>query len=104
MTNERNWLEAEQNGDDAFAEAMFARVVADMPAIPPSADFVRRTVQVAWRARARRRLVEQLAGVAAALSIGIIALGTLYESSARAMGLAVRGVVLSSHGLIWVLA
>jgi hypothetical protein len=104
MTNERNWLEAEKSGDDAFAETMFARTVAAMPAIPPSADFGRRAVQVAWQARARRRILERLAGLAAALTIGIVALGTLYESGARAKELAVGGVVIFSHGLVWVLS
>lgn len=104
MTNERDWLEAERNGDDALAEAMFARVMADMPAISPSGDFVGRTVQVAWQARAQRRIVQQLAGVGAALSIGIAALGILYESSSGAAGLAGRGVVLFLHSFVWVLA
>ena len=104
MPNEREWLQAEQNGQDALAETMFARVVADMPSVQPGADFVGRTVQVAWRARARRRMVVRFASIAAALLIGIATLGSMYELSALAVGLAARGTVAFSHGLVWLLA
>jgi len=103
MPNDREWLQAERSGQDVLAERLFARLVAELSPIEPSADFVRRTVQAAWRARARRRMVTRLAGVAAVLLLGITTMGSLYELNALAGGLMVRGTVSFSHGLVWLL-
>ena len=103
MPNDRDWLQAEQSGHDALAETMFARLVAEMPAIEPGAGFVDRTVRAAWRARARRRIVVRLARVAAALLLGITTLGSMYALSVLAGGFIVRGAASLSHGLVWFL-
>ena len=101
MPNDRNWLRAERSGQDALAEALFARLVAELPPIEPGADFVRRTVQAAWRARARRRIVVGLAGVAAALLLGITSFLAWYGLGARAGDLIARGAVAFADALVW---
>lgn len=103
MTKERRWLQAEQSGQDELAEMMFARLVAEMPPIEPSADFVDRTVRAAWQARSRRRLARRLALVAAALLVSIAGAGSIYMLAAPATGLIVRGSVAFAHGLVWFL-
>jgi hypothetical protein len=103
MTNERQWLHAEQSGQEELSERSFARLVAEMPPIEPSADFVSRTVRAAWQARTRRRLVTRLALVSAALLIGMVAVGSIYELRALAIGLVARSTVAFSHALVWLL-
>lgn len=103
MPGEREWVEAEQGGQDAVAEAMFARLIADMPLIEPGAAFVDRTVRAAWRARRRRRIVTQVARVAAVLSLGVMMAGSVYELSGWVAGLITRGAVAFSHALVWLL-
>jgi hypothetical protein len=103
MPNDRDWLRAEQEGEDALAETMFAHLMADLPPVEPGAEFVRRTAQAAWRARARRRLMTRLAGTAAALVVGLSTMGAMLESRAVAVSLAARGAALLSHGVVWLL-
>jgi hypothetical protein len=103
MPNERQWLQAEQSGQEELAERIFARVVAELPPIEPSTGFLNRTVQRAWQARTRRRHVRCVALIAAALFITIAAVGSIYELTALAMGLVVRGTLVFSHGLVWLL-
>ena len=100
MSNDQNWLRAEQDGDDVLAEAMFARVIAAMPPIEPGADFVSRTVDAAWRARTHRRFAA-FARIAAmfALMIGVPA--AIYAFSGWAIALIVPGTVALSRGLMW---
>jgi hypothetical protein len=102
--DERKWLQAEQSGEDPLAEILFASLVAEIPAIEPSPDFVGRTVQGAWQARARRHLVMRLAGIAAVLAVGIAGCGSIYELRGLAVVLIVRSAVVLSHGLVWLLA
>jgi hypothetical protein len=45
----------------------------------------------------------RFARIAAALLIGVATLGSMYELSALAVGLAARGTVVFSHGLVWFL-
>jgi hypothetical protein len=104
MPNHRDWLRAEQSGQDELAETMFARMVAEMPAVEPGADFVGRTVQTVWRARARRRVVVRVARVAAALLFGAATLGSMYALSVLAGGFIVRGAAELSHGFAWLVA
>ncbi len=103
MPNERQWLRAEQSGEDELAETMFASLVAQIPPIEPSADFVDRTVQAAWRARTRRRLVTRIAVTVAAIFIAIAGAGSIYELTPLATSLAARGAILFSQGLVWLL-
>jgi hypothetical protein len=103
MTNERQWLHAEQSGREELSEKIFARLVAEMPPIEPNADFVNRTVRAAWQARTRRRLLMRLALISAALSISIVAVGSIYELRALAIGLVARSTVAFSHALVWLL-
>ena len=104
MTDERDWLDAERAGDDALAEAMFARVVADMPAVEPSPGFVSRTVQAAWRRRERRRMAERIGILGAALLLAVATLTLLYSERALAVGPVAGYVTLFSHGFIWLVA
>jgi hypothetical protein len=103
MPNQRQWLQAEQSGQEELAEKAFARVIAEMPAIEPSADFVNRTVRVAWQAHARRRLVRRAALIAAALLITIVGVGLIDALTAPAISIAGRVAVLFSQGLVWLL-
>jgi hypothetical protein len=103
MPDERQWLQAEQSGQDDLAEKAFARVVAEMTAVDPSADFINRTVRLAWQAHARRRLVRRAALIAAALLITIVSIGLIYALTALAIGMVGRVAVLFSHGLVWLL-
>jgi hypothetical protein len=103
MPNERQWLQAEQGGQDELAEMIFARVVAEMPPIEPSTGFVDRTVRAACQVRTHRRLVRRVALIAAALLISIAGAGSIYELTALATSLIVRSTVVLSHGLVWFL-
>jgi len=100
---ERQWLQAEQSGQEELAEMMFARLVAEIPTVGPSTDFVARTVRAAWQGRRRRRLVRRFALIAAAV-LFIAGVGTIYELIVPGIGLAARGAVLFSHGLVWLLS
>jgi hypothetical protein len=104
MPNERNWLQAEESGQDPLAEILFAHLVAEIRPIEPSPDFVGRTVQAAWQARARRHLMMRLARIAAVLVVGIAGFGSIYELRGLAVVLIVRGAVVFPHGLVWLLA
>jgi hypothetical protein len=100
MPNDRDWLRAELNDQDELAEAMFAHLAARIPTVQPSADFVDRTVQVAWRTRSRRRIVTRLVRIAALLTV-IATFGSIYELRGFAVFLVVRSAVAVSHGLVW---
>src|SRR5205807_7015368 len=103
MPNERQWLHAEQSGQDELAEMIFARLVAEMPPIEPSTGFVERMVRAACQAHTRRRLVRRVAVIAAALVICIAGAGSIYELTALATSLIVRSAVVFSHGPLWCL-
>ena len=99
--NHRNWLEAEQSGRDDTAEAAFAQLFAELPAVEPDTDFVSRTVRVAWRARARRGLATRLARVAAAVLVAAAGVALLYVSGVLVVSAAVQSALLFSHALVW---
>jgi hypothetical protein len=101
MPNERQWLQAEQNGQEELAEAVFARLVAGMPAIEPSAAFVDATAQAAWQASTRRRAATRGAAIAAGLAAAAGGLGAIYELRAPAASLVARGTVAMAEGLVW---
>lgn len=98
MRKEPDWLQAERSGQNEIAEAMFARIVAGMPLVPPSADFVDRTVQAVWRARARRRLFTRVAVITAALLAGIGYMVTMLDA-----GVSAQVAILLTHGVVWLL-
>jgi hypothetical protein len=100
--DERQWLQAEQSGQEELAEIMFARLVAQLPAIEPSMAFVDRAVQAAWRTRTHRRRA-RVALVAAAALIATAGIAAAYAVAPFAMGFIVRGTVTVSHGLVWLL-
>ena len=101
--DERKWLQAEQSGEDPLAEILFAHLVAEIRPIEPSPDFVGRTVQAAWQARARRHLGMRLARIAAVLVVGIGGFGSIYELRGLAVVFIVHSAVMFSHGLVWLL-
>ena len=103
VPNHRRWLEAERSGRDEAAELEFARLFAEVSAIEPSADFVGKAVQAAWRAHARRRLMLRVARVAAALVIAVAAVASMSVFGLLIVNAAVRGTVAVSHGLVWIL-
>jgi hypothetical protein len=103
MPNDRQWLQAEHSGEDALAEMLFARLMAEIPPIEAGPDFVGRTAQAAWRSRTRRRFVKALAGVVAVLSIGFAGFASIYELRGLAVGLSAWGTAMLSHGLVWLL-
>lgn len=103
MANEREWLEAEQTGQDEVAERMFARALAGLPRIQPSESFVIRTLQVAWRARVRRRRAMRMAYASIALLVGIIGVAAIYELMPLVPNLIANAALAVSHGLIWLL-
>lgn len=98
--DERQWLQAERNGQQELAEITFASLVRQLPAIEPRADFVDRAVQAAWRTRINRRRV-RVAMVAAAMFIGMAGIAAVYVLAPFAAALIVSGTVLISHGLVW---
>jgi hypothetical protein len=98
--NEQQWLQAEQSGQEELAEIMFARLVAQVPPIEPSAAFVDRAVQAAWRTRTHRRRV-RVALVAAASLIAAAGIAAVYALAPFTKGLIVSGTVVMSHGLVW---
>jgi hypothetical protein len=79
------WLSSERLAQDAASDEAFAHVFAALPAIEPSEDFVRRTVQAAWRMRTRRRRATTFVAVAASLlatvTAGVTAYGLLGVAS-----------------------
>jgi hypothetical protein len=103
MPNDRQWPQAEHSGEDAFAEILFARLVAEIPPIDAGPDFVGRTVQAAWRSHTRRRFVRRFAGSVAALSIGFAVFTSMYELRGLAVALIARGAAVFSHGFVWLL-
>ena len=89
--------------DEDAADAAFSRLFSALPAVEPSADFVQRTVDAAWEARARRRAFRVAASVAAAavLAFGVLlatvgAPGWLVLTSARIAAGSVMAVVWSA--------
>lgn len=98
--DEGHWLQAEQSGREELAEIMLARLVAQLPAIEPSAAFVDRAVQAAWRTRTHRRRV-RVALVTAVALIATVGIAAVYALAPFAMGLIVSGAVAVSHALVW---
>jgi hypothetical protein len=103
MANERQWLEAEQAGQDEVAERMFARAIAGLPRIQPSESFVIRTSQGAWRARARRRRAMRMAYASIALLVGIIGVAVIYEVTPLVPDLIANAALAVCRGLTWLL-
>jgi len=103
MANEQEWLKAELADDDDLAEAMFARAVKRSAANDPSADFVERAAQAAWRARLRQQRARRIVFGAAAAFILSAGIGVLYALWALAGGMLAPGIVAAAHGLVWVL-
>ena len=103
MAGERQWLEAEQTGQDEVAERMFARAIAGLPRIQPSESFVIRTSQVVWRARAGRRRAMRMAYASIPLLVGIISVAAIYELTPLMPNLIANAALAVSRGLIWLL-
>lgn len=101
--NGRHWLQAEQSAQEEMAELMFAQLMGEMPLIEADAAFVNRTAKIAWRTHTRHRLLKRCASLAATLLIVISGVGSIYELRELAVRMVVRGAVLFSHGLAWVL-
>ena len=103
MPNELQWLRAEQNGQEELAERMFANLLAEMPVIEPSGDFVDRVVKAAWRARTRRRRFARVVLAVSALLLSGVSIWLIHALSVQAVSLGARVAVAVSHGLVWLL-
>ena len=103
MANERQWLDAEQAGQEELAERMFAHAIAGLPRIQPSESFVIRASQGAWRARTRRRRAVRMAYASIALLVGIIGVAAIYEVMPLVPDLIANAALAVSHGLTWLL-
>jgi hypothetical protein len=103
MPDLRQWLQAEASDQDALAEMLFAGLVAETPSIQPGPGFVDRALRAAWQTRVSHRLVTRPARIAAALLTAIAGFFSMYELRGLELNLIVRGTVLFSHGLAWVL-
>ena len=98
-----HWLSSERLAQDATSDEAFAHVFAALPAIEPSEDFVRRTVQAAWQARAHQQRVTASVAIAASLlatvTAGVTAYGLLGVASGWLLS-AIAAVAASSTGLL----
>ncbi len=103
MPDKPHWLQAEESGHEELAESAFARLIAEIPSVEPSAAFADRAVHAAWQARSRRRRVTRLAYIAGAVSIAVAGAGLIYELAGPATTLAARVTVAFSHALVWLL-
>jgi len=99
----QRWLAAERDNDDAAADAAFARLLSQLPRVEANPDFAARTAPAAWNVRARRRLVTRLGRLTAVFLIGAASLAVAYESLALIMAGMVRGAVLLSRAVVWLL-
>jgi hypothetical protein len=97
------WLRAEGRNDDVLAEAMFASLVAELPAVEPSAAFVARLAEAGWRSRSRRRWVTTLAAVAASVLVTVSIGGFAWALSGIVLDLVVSGSVLLSRLAVWLI-
>ena len=99
-----DWLSSEHLNHEGSAHEAFSRVFAALPAVEPSEDFVRRAVQMAWRAQARRRRVTVYAALAASLlgaaMAGVAAYGLLGETSGRLLATIATTAVSSTGPLL----
>src|SRR5438552_1639271 len=68
-THTEHWLAQERHGLDEAAEAAFAQALAELSDLAPSEGFIARAVDAAWQARARRRRMIAMVGLAASLLI-----------------------------------
>ena len=98
------WLSSEHLAQETTADEAFAQVFAALPAVEPSDDFVRRAVQAAWQAEARRRRATAWATIAACLVAatvtGVGAYGVLVWAS-FAEGLVRASASITEHaGLV----
>lgn len=108
MPDKPHWLRAEESGQEELAESAFARLMAEIPSVEPSAAFVDRAVHAAWQARSRRRRMTRVAWIAGALSVAAAGAGLIYElaglaATGLATTLAARATVALSHLLVWLL-
>lgn len=100
----RDWLDAEQEGREDLAELTFARLMSELRPIEPSEAFVGAVVHQAMRVHARRRMVQQLARVAAVILIAGVSIATMLALSSVAVGALGRGTALLSDGLLWLVS
>ena len=86
--NTEHWLSSEEQGLDDAADAAFQHVFAAVRAVEPSSDFVRRTVEAAWRARTRRRRIVLVSGLAASVLVALTAYGIFGIAGGRLLSIA----------------
>jgi hypothetical protein len=79
------WLSNEERQLDDAADRAFAEVFAGLPQVEPSNDFVLRTVEAAWMARARRRRTAVVVSLAACALV-VAAVGTFTYSAFDMVG------------------
>ena len=97
----RDWLDAEADDRDDLAELAFAQLMADLPAVQPSPDFVLRAVAASVEARARQTRLVRLARLAASVAVMVGGLGLLWAVGDRVVDALAHGLVFAMHGLVW---
>src|SRR5262245_39561162 len=95
-----HWLSNEEQGLDDAADAAFQHVFAAVRAVEPSSDFVQRTVEAAWRARARRRRMVLVSGLAASALVALTAYGVLGIAGGRLLTIAAAVATNSAASLV----
>ena len=98
------WLLSEKAEQDDAADTAFAQVFAAVSKVEPGADFVERTVGVAWRLRAARRRALALAW-AAAVVIAAAGGATTYLAAPFVGAWALKTVAFAiGRGFPWLIA
>jgi hypothetical protein len=88
--------------DEDAADAAFSRLFAALPAVAPSPDFVQRTVNAAWEARAARRRWARMA-IAASAAIVVLTFAALaiFGIPASLVPAAAQAAAASLMAVLW---
>jgi hypothetical protein len=95
------WLTSEQEERDDSAETAFSQLFAATPRREADPQFIDRTVQLAWKARSRSRILLLGARIAAGLFMAASALAAVYALTAYAGGpLIARGATIAARLIV----
>jgi hypothetical protein len=97
-TRTEHWLSTEHGEQDASVDDSFADVLAALPTIEPSEDFVRRSVRAAWSVRARRQRTRVYAAIAACVLVAVSFGAAVYVLAGEATGWAVAALASVASG------
>ena len=97
-----DWLDAEAEGREHFAEQAFARLMAELPDVEPPTQFIEQVAVGAWSRRRGRRRLGLVACAAAALLVAGAASAAAYGFSLVLAGAAGGVLMAATQGLVWV--